>query len=250
MLRIERQAKIVQLLQDRGSLQVEELARELKVSPMTIRRDLGTLEEHNKIERYHGGAVAKEEEDYARKRVSHQKEKEKIARRCLGFVKEGDTVFLDAGTTTYEIARLLPAVEGIMVVTNDLEIGRLLQESRVRLFLCGGEVQKSTGSVFDQYARQMLENFKFDIGFFGAASINKNFEVTTPTIEKMWLKRQVPMQCQEAFLAVDSSKFGRQSMTRINHLGDYAGIVTERKFSEREKKRLAELGALIYHPDK
>lgn len=246
MLRVERQAKIVQLLQTRGSLQVEELAKELGVSPMTIRRDLGTLEEHNKVERYHGGAVAKQEESYARKKTSHQGEKERIARRCFAFIKEGDTVFLDAGTTTYEIARLLQSMPDIMVVTNDLEIGQLLKESRVRLFLCGGEVQKSTGSVFDQYARQMLENFKFDIGFFGAASINKNFEVTTPTIEKMWLKRQVPRQCSESFLAVDASKFEKQSMTKINHLGDYTGVITGKRFSEEEKKRLDAMGAVIY----
>lgn len=245
MLAAERQAKIVELTMRRGSVQVEELAQELKVSAMTIRRDLVKLEEENKLERCHGGAVAKQEELYVDKQISHRKEKESLARKCLNYVEEGDAVFLDAGTTTYEIAKLIKSMKNLSVVTNDLEIAQLLKDSEVELFVCGGRVQKETGSMFERYATQMLEDFKFDVGFFGAACINDDFEVMTPTQDKMWLKRYTPLQCEHAYLVVDASKFGKQAMTRINHLGSFDGIITNKTFTEKEQAKLQQLEAVI-----
>ena len=105
MLAAERQTEITRLIEARGSVQVEELARELKVSAMTIRRDLLKLEETGRIERCHGGAVAKQEVSYEDKQIRNKWEKNRIAEKCAGLVSSGDTVFLDAGTTTYEIAK-------------------------------------------------------------------------------------------------------------------------------------------------
>ncbi len=244
MLAAERQSRIVELIQEQGSVQVEELAEKLKVSPMTIRRDLVKLQEENQVERCHGGAVIKQEVEYADKRISHKSEKKKIARACAPLVKEGDTVFLDAGTTTYEIAKQIKDIPDIMVVTNDLEIANLLKTTDVELMMCGGTVQKSTGSTLGYYATQMLADFQFDVGFFGAASINEEFQVLTPTVDKAFLKRVISKQCRYAYLAVDSSKFHRQAMTRINDLGDYTAVVTNRKFTAEEEKELQRLGAV------
>lgn len=245
MLAAERREKITEFLCKYGSVQVEELSQKLQVSTMTIRRDLLKLQQDGKIERCHGGAVAKQEVTYMDKQTSHCEEKLAIAQKCAEYVSSGNTVFLDAGTTTYEIARKIMEIPDILVVTNDLEIAQLLKNSQAELFLCGGYVQKSTGSMFGRYATQMLKDFKFDIGFFGAASINDEFEVMTPTIDKMWLKRETPKQCRSVYLAVDSSKFGRQAMAKINCLGDYTGIVTDQVFNKEEKERLRKMGAAI-----
>lgn len=245
MLAVERQAKIVELTTKRGSVQVEELAQELKVSTMTIRRDLVKLEEESKLERCHGGAVARQEEPYAEKQISHKKEKEQLARKCLDYVKEGDTVFMDAGTTVYEVAKLIKDMKNLSVVTNDLEIAQLLKDSDIELFVCGGKVQKATGSMFERYATQMLEDFKFDVGFFGAACVNDQFEVMTPTQEKMWLKRHTPTQCAHSYLVVDASKFGKQAMTKINHLGNFDSVITNKRFNAKEQERLEQLKAVI-----
>ena len=87
-------------------------------------------------------------------------------------------------------------------------------------------------------------DFQFDVGFFGAASINEEFQVLTPTVDKAFLKRVISKQCRYAYLAVDSSKFHRQAMTRINDLGDYTAVVTNRKFTAEEEKELQRLGAV------
>ena len=143
-------------------------------------------------------------------------------------------VVLMAGTTTCEIAKLIRDIPDIIIVTNDLEIAQVLKNSDAKVYICGGMVQKETGSLFGRYATEMLKDFRFDVGFFGAASINEEFQVTTPTHEKMWLKRQVPKQCARSYLAVDQSKFGKQSMTWINQLEDYTGVVTDREFLPEE----------------
>lgn len=249
MLAAERRAKIVELVREQGSVQVEELAQELHVSAMTIRRDLVKLQEEDRIQRCHGGAVIKEEATYADKQTSNIDAKKELAKKAASFVKPGDTIFLDAGTTTYEIAKLIKEMEEIMVVTNDLEIARLLNTSAATVMICGGMIQKSTGSMFDRYATQMLSDFQFDIGFFGAASINDAFEVTTPTIEKMWLKREVPKRCTKSYLVVDESKFHRQARTRINRLNDFSGVITNAGFEKNDRETLRKSGCQIIEVD-
>lgn len=238
MLAAERQNRIMELIQRRGGVHVEELAEDLKVSTMTIRRDLVKLQAENKLERCHGGAVAKQEVIYADKQTSYIDEKRRIARVASTYVHEGDTIFLDAGTTTYEIAQRISDKDSILIVTNDLEIARVLHESPVEVYICGGKIQKSTGSMFDVYATQMLRDFRFDIGFFGAACINGKYEVMTPTREKMWIKRMTPEQCESAYLVADSSKFGRQGLSYINDLKDYTGIITDKEFTEAEQRKM------------
>lgn len=245
MLAAERQAKIVELVKDRGSVLVEELAMELQVSPMTIRRDLEKLHQENVIERCHGGAVVKQEISYSDKKVHNRPVKEAIAHQCFEFVNEGDVVFLDAGTTTYEIAVDLLKFKNLTVVTNDLQIANILQKSEFNLMICGGSVQKETGSTTGAFAIQMLQRFRFDVGFFGATSINDMLEIMNPTVDKAFFKQSALERCDRAYLAVDASKFNRQAMSKVNDISDYTAIVTDYHFSERMKKKIMENGGAI-----
>lgn len=244
MLMAERQLRILNMIQHNGSVQVDELAAELQVSTMTIRRDLEKLQQEGVIERCHGGAVSKTEVSYADKRAVNHEEKEKIAAKAAEFIREGDAVYLDAGTTTYEIARRIMHLE-LTVVTNDLEIALLMKNSKAELILCGGYVQKSTGSTYGYYATQMMGDFRFDIGFFGAAAINEEFQVLTPTTDKAFLKRLLVKQSQQSFLTVDGSKFSRQGINRINSLADYTAVITDYDFNENNKQLTEKMGVTI-----
>lgn len=238
MLMAERHLKIINIIKERGSVQVDTLAKELNVSNMTIRRDLEKLDEDGIIERCHGGAVYKQEISYEDKLTTNKREKEALASICEDFVKEGDAVYLDAGTTTFEIAKRIMNINNITVVSNDLEIVRLLRNSNVELVICGGSVQKSTGSIYGYYALNMLEHMKFDIGFFGTAAIDENLNVMTPTADKAFLKKQIIGQCQQSFIVADKSKFKRRALTYVNSLKDYTYIVTDYEFNEEEKSIL------------
>ena len=238
MLPAERHIKIIEIISETGSAGVEQLSKILDVSSMTIRRDLKLLQEHNLIERSHGGAIMKQEVNYGTKRDTKHTEKLAIAKKCAGFVKKGDTLYLDAGTTTYEIANQIKHIEDLTVITNDLEIAILLVNSEVDLLVCGGNVQKSTRSMYGMFADQMIENLRIDLGFFGAMSIDNNYNILTPTIEKASFKRTVLNNCGRSILAVDDSKFNRKALLKINNLRDYTGVVTNKTFSKEELKKI------------
>ncbi|WP_050816261.1 DeoR/GlpR transcriptional regulator [Clostridium sp. DL-VIII] len=121
------------------------------------------------------------------------------------------------------------------MISNDLEIVRLLRNSNVELITCGGTVQKSTGSIYGYYAIHMLEHMKFDIGFFGTSAIDEKLNMMTPTSDKAFLKKQIVGQCQQSFLVADKSKFNRRALTYVNSVTDYTYVVTDYKFNEEEK---------------
>lgn len=245
MIPAERHMKIIELISKHGSVQVDELAKTLDVSLMTIRRDLEKLKQEGRIDRCHGGAIIKREVPYTEKRSLETEEKHRIAMFCSGLIKKGNAVFLDAGTTTYEIAKVINEVPGLTIITNDIEIARFYLDSNVNLIICGGTIQKSTGSMIGALANQMMENLRVDIAFLGATSIDDQYNVLTPTMDKAVLKQTVCKNAKEKFLVVDSSKFGRQALVKINHLSDYTGVITNKKFSAEESKRLKDLRVTI-----
>jgi DeoR family fructose operon transcriptional repressor len=245
MLPAERHLKIIELISINGSVQVEELAKVLNVSLMTIRRDLEKLKQDGRIDRCHGGAIIKREVPYTEKRVLETDIKQKLAEQCAKLIKKGNAVYLDAGTTTFEIARAIKDIPALTVVTNDIEIARLLMDSTVHLIICGGSIQKSTGSMVGSLANQMMEYMRVDIAFMGAMSIDDQYNVLTPTMDKATMKQTICKNSKEKYLVVDGSKFGRQALIKINHLSDYTGIVTNKKFTIEEEKKLKEMRITI-----
>lgn len=246
MLAAERHLKIIEIISKNGSVQVEELAKLLDVSLMTIRRDLEKLRQEGRIDRCHGGAVIKKEVPYVEKLALEKDVKHLIAEQCARLVRKGNVVYLDAGTTTFEVAKALCDIPNITVITNDLEIAKLLITSTVNLIICGGTVQKSTGSMVGALANQMMENFRVDIAFLGAQSIDDNYNVLTPTMDKATMKQTICRNSKEKYLVADQSKFGRQALVKINHLSDYTAVITNKSFTEEEDKKLREMRVTIW----
>ena len=237
----ERQNRIVELVSEKGNIQVDRLAQILDVSQMTIRRDLDKLDREGIIERRHGVAVIKHETTYTEKMVTMMEEKRLLAEACAAMVKPVDTVFLDSGTTIYEIAKRIMDIPDLTVITDDIETGFLLHRSGVELMICGGTVQKETGSIFGTFSNQMMSYIHVGIAFMGAMSIDSNFNVLTPTLDKASLKRMVTKNANKSYLVVDHSKFNRQALMKINSLQDYTGVVTTKIFDGRERERIEEL---------
>lgn len=245
MLAAERHLKIIELISKNGSVQVEELARILDVSLMTIRRDLEKLKQDGRIDRCHGGAIIKREVPYTEKQTLEKEEKRKIAEQCAKLVKKGNVIYLDAGTTTYEVAKAILDIPNLTIVTNDIEIARLLLGTTVNLIICGGTVQKSTGSMVGALANQMMENLRVDIAFMGAQSIDDQYNVMTPTVDKAVMKQTICRISKEKYLVVDASKFARQALIKINHLSSYTAVITNKKFTAEEEKKLREMRVTI-----
>ena len=244
-LATERRNRILEAIRQSGSVSAADMARDLGVSVMTIRRDLALMDKEGLIERCHGGAVIQNEVSYSAKRERNREGKEKIADVCAAMVGPGMKIYLDAGTTTWEIARRIRNTKNLTVLTNDLEIARLLTESDVNLFMLGGQVQNATGSIWGYFATEMIKDFNFDLGFFGASSIDDHLQITTPTTVKAFLKREAAERCSIKVLSADSSKFGGKSVIAVNRVGDYDVIVTDHPLREEEKRILSEQGTQV-----
>ena len=238
MLATERQNFILEKIKKEGGVSVEQLALALDVSLMTIRRDLQHLSEEGWIERCHGGAIAKKEVPYQTKMNEQGEEKQRIAKMAVSFIHDGDCIFLDAGTTTLYLARELEKFQNLTVITNDLEIGYLVSKFHFELIICGGWIQKSTACMMGMITNNTLRGLKMDVAFLGAASIDENFDVLTPTEDKAVYKRLAIANSSYHYLLVDSTKFNRKAMRRIDTLRDYTGVITTYSFDEEEQARI------------
>jgi DeoR/GlpR family transcriptional regulator of sugar metabolism len=231
----ERRNLIVKHIREKTFVSVEALAKELDVSQMTIRRDLVTLSNSGLVERRYGGAVLKEEKTYSEKNVSNASAKEEIAERAVALINTGDTLFLDAGTTTFQIAKKLLSRKDLTIITNDVEIAYLLKNAKPKLILCGGLMQKETGSLVGDFTSQMLEQINFNIAFVGTSCIDQDYYCSTPSLEKVAIKRAAIRRNCETYLVADSSKFDKSALVRLNPLEDFTAVITDRIFSDDEK---------------
>lgn len=232
MLQAERRNFLVEYLNKHGKLVVEDIAKELNTSPMTIRRDLKYLEDNNLITRTHGGAVLHnvltDETPYKQKSKRFVEEKARIAKFAVSLIEDGCTIILDAGTTNMEIAKQLKDFSKLKVITTDLMIAAYLsQYKHIEVYCTGGFVQGLTGACSGSKAREFLENMYADIAFLGAGSIDVQHGVTTPTIEKVEVKQQIIKSAEKVILVADSEKFGKKSFARICPLEQLDYIITD-----------------------
>lgn len=232
MLQAERRNFIVQYLNRNGKLIVEDIAKELNTSPMTIRRDLKYLEDNDLITRTHGGAIShnvlSDETPYNQKTKEYIEEKKRIAEFAVTLIEEGSTVILDAGTTNMEIARLLTDFKRLKVITTDLMIASFLSQYKgVEVYCTGGLIQGITGACSGPQAKDFLQNVYADIAFMGSRSIDVDFGVTTPSMEKVEVKKQMMKSADKVILVADHTKFGKKSFAKICSLEEVDYIVTD-----------------------
>ncbi|MEG0377661.1 MAG: DeoR/GlpR family DNA-binding transcription regulator, partial [Eubacterium sp.] len=244
MFPIERREKIMEYLEENGSITVEELAKKLEVTSMTIRRDLKYLEENNRITRTFGGAVTKDglvdEVAVSQKAATFHKEKKRIAKTAVEMVENGQTVILDAGTTNMEIAlELIRNEKEISVVTGDILIAAaLLEVPHIEVYCTGGHVQKYIGACLGGHAEAFFREINADIAFIGASAVDVEKGVSSPTQEKAMLKKQQIDCAEKKILVTDSSKFGKISFAKICGLDTFDLMITDKELDDKIAKSL------------
>jgi DeoR/GlpR family transcriptional regulator of sugar metabolism len=162
MLAIQRREKIMELLREDGSAKVIALAKLFKVTEVTIRQDLEKMEKDGLIIREHGGAYLKNIKDQVQTfSLTHQENLDKkalIAQKCLDFIEAGDTIILDSGSTTTEIAKGLKGRKNLTVITNALNIALILgAEPGIEVIVTGGEFKPPTLSLTGQKAADFFK---------------------------------------------------------------------------------------------
>lgn len=246
----ERKTQILALLRKQERVSVQELTRHFCVSESTIRRDLQELEDEGLLKRTHGGAILLEkgriEPSYREKETVQEVEKAAIAKLAAEFVQTGDTVLLDAGTTTTHLAEQLRSRSNITVVTNAYNIASLLSTEReIDVVLIGGAVKYNTLAAVGPYAELVLKQMNVDKLFLGANGVDTVRGITTPDVLEARTKQDMICSAREVFLLADSSKLGRSTFAHVCSLDAIDRLITDWGIDERVKQELTEQGVEV-----
>lgn len=209
-----------------------ELAALMNVSHMTIRRDVQHLEREGKVLRVNGGVRLSEllhqELTYQDKSYLNHKIKKELGKQAMAQIAEGTIVYLDAGTTTFEIACCIPANFRLTVVTNDFSITQLLMKNpAIDLFHVGGRVDKRNYSCVGLSAANFIKALNIDLAFLSASSWDLNHGISTPYEGKAVVKQTVMSVAKQKILISDSSKYGKYGFYTVCPLSDMDLIITD-----------------------
>jgi DeoR/GlpR family transcriptional regulator of sugar metabolism len=243
-------------LAEDGYAPVEALARRLGVSQMTIRRDLDRLENDHLVARVHGGATLDDgrgnaERALGERVVESQPEKRAIGREAANLVDDGDTVIIDAGTTTLEVARQLIGRTGLTVVSNSLAVLETLAQSPgIRVIGTGGEIKQREQAFVGPVAEAMLAQRRASIAFISVAGCSLPDGATDHEDLEVAVKRAMIASSRRRYLVLDASKFGRVAPLVIAPLAEFDGIVTDVRLAKDavSELRARDLEVIRAHP--
>jgi DeoR family fructose operon transcriptional repressor len=228
MLTPERHRLILDLLKEQEIVKIQDLTEMTDSSESTIRRDLIQLEQSKFLKRVHGGAARLQgklsEPSIGEKSSKNLQGKTKIAEAAAALVEDGDCIYLDAGTTVYQMIPYLNQKD-IVVVTNGLHHLDALLENDMKTYLVGGEIKSRTRAMIGRGALISLESYRFDKCFMGVNGIHTTYGYTTPDPEEALIKQTAIRLSREAYVLADESKFNEIAFAKIVDLKE-ATIVT------------------------
>jgi len=246
-----RRRRIRELLRRQGTINVREVAAKLGVSTMTVRRDLAYFEQKGLVIRDYGGAVNAErlvfEFTFARQQRLHKGRKQRIGRAAVKMVKPGESVILDTGTTTLQIARALRGFEGALTVyTATLPIiSELWGHDNVEVVVLGGNVRKNSPDLYGPLTEMMLDDLNADHVFLGAEGVDPVEGFTVSSMEVARMARAFLRAAKEVIVVADSSKFGLVSRVRYARLDEVDGVLTDNAAPSRLLRQLRAKGCKV-----
>ncbi|QDK80599.1 DeoR/GlpR transcriptional regulator [Spirosoma sp. KCTC 42546] len=241
MLPNQRRDKILELLKEDGSAKVVDLARIFKVTEVTIRQDLEKLEKDGLVTKEHGGAYLKNVEDQVRTVSLGNQEnidkKELIAAKCLEYIESGDSIILDSGSTTTEIAKKLRGYKNLTVITNALNIALILgAEPGIELIVTGGEFKPPTLSLTGQKAADFFKGINVQKLFLATAGISLKAGLTYPSLSDLVVKKAMIDAADTTYLVADSTKMGKSAFASLGALSLIDYIITDAGIEEKHKQ--------------
>jgi DeoR family glycerol-3-phosphate regulon repressor len=229
-----RRSALHRIIAERGFISVADVAREIGISEMTVRRDLEVLERDGLIQRSHGGAVPAppttvipSEPSYAARRDLNREAKQRIGAAAAAMVFPDEAIGLDVGSTVACLAAELAARDGIEIVTNSLQtVLAMPQPVLPEVFLLGGRLRPREGSLCGGITRQQLSGHWLDRAFIGICGIDED-GVYDYSPEEAEIKTFFMQQAKAVTVLCDSSKFGRRSFVRVCGFDAIGSIITD-----------------------
>ena len=245
-----RQQSLLDTVHARGFVSVEELAKTLGVTMQTIRRDISQLAAEDLLRRYHGGAAlpsSVENIAYTKRQVLNLEEKRRIAELVAGQVQDGTSLIINIGTTNEEIARALLHHRDLRVVTNNLNVAAILSDNpAIEVIIAGGLVRARDRGVVGEATIDFMRQFRVDVGVIGVSSIEPDGTLMDFDYREVRVAQAIMAQSRQVWLVADHSKFSRQALVRLGHLGQVNALFTDRPLPAALGPVLAEAGTAVH----
>jgi len=246
---VERQRRILELVDERGVVSVSELSERFAVSVMTVRRDLIALEEHGLLNRSHGGAISRRrfqrEPYFDQKGRRNRVEKIAVAHAAAAMVEAGETILVNSGSTTLELLRALPAVE-LRVVTSNAGALTALESPTIECIVVGGVYRPRSNSFVGGLAVQTLRQVYGSKSFIGVDGLSLEAGLTTPHHQEAEIAREMIHRTRgEVIVLADSSKIGGVAPFVTASLDEVDIVVTDSGLDEEYRSALEERGIRV-----
>jgi len=226
------EAEIFRLATLRGSCSITELAERLGVSDETVRRHIRPLVDRGQVEKVHGGIVLPDrlkEAPMERRMGENRAAKQAIARAVSEMIEDGDTLMLDTGSTTAYVAVALSGKQGLHVVTNSTEIGRILaRQGTNTVYLVGGEVGSDQLATFGPQAIDFVRRFNVRHAILSIGGINAENELLNFGLDEADFSRAVIRQAASVNIVADYTKFSRHALVKVCDVEDIDTFITDR----------------------
>jgi len=243
----QRQQQILTIIDQKSKVSINELVELFSVNAITVRRDLESLEGRGLLKRYHGGASSNRGRSYeppflVRSNV-HKKEKEWIGQKAASFIKDGDSIAIDVGTTALEVARNIKGKTNLTIITTSLRVvNEVISCPNIRIFIPGGIVNADEPSIRGELAVSVLENFFIDKFFLGVGGVDFSAGLSEYNFEDAQIKKTLIKNSKEIILTTDSSKFNRMAFAYVAPLKIVNRIVTDDELDVNSRKKIRDLG--------
>ncbi|MBC8508262.1 MAG: DeoR/GlpR transcriptional regulator [Anaerolineales bacterium] len=236
----------MKILETQGSVLVTDLVSKFDVSEMTVRRDLDLLERKGLLRRVHGGAISdlgrSYEPPFLTRSTTNQAEKERIGMLAAELIHSGDSITLDVGTSTLEVARKITDKQNLTILTPCFQIaGLLCEKPGIRLILTGGILRPGELSMVGHLAERVFEEFHVDKLFIAAAGVDFETGLTEYNVEDTQVKKAMLQSAKQVILVADASKFNRVAFTTIAPLDVVNTVITDKSIDPSIVTRLNDL---------
>ena len=226
-----RQQEIVSLVQETGRVSVEALVARFGVTPQTIRRDLNDLSEARFITRTHGGAMVAsgvENLAYEARKLVAQSNKQRIGEAAARLIPDHSSLFINLGTTTEEVAQALRNHDGLLVITNNLQVASLLhRNTSFNVVMAGGTIRAGDGGAVGEMAAETIRRFKADFAIIGTSAIDGDGTLLDYDVREVQVSRAIIENARQVMLVTDQTKFSRRAPVRIARLDEINILVTD-----------------------
>lgn len=249
MTLLERHSLILELLREFGKVDVADLSSRLKVSAVTIRKDLDLLEEKKLLYRTHGGAILADPY-IATKKVSEKEKlrpevKRRIGLKAVELLSPQDALIIASGTTVQAFARCIENMK-LTVITSAMNVAmELLDKPDIEIIQLGGIIRHSSASAVSEYAIRMLDNFSCSKLFLGVDGIDPEYGLSTTHIQEACLNQAMIAAATKTIVLADSSKFGRRGFSKICNMSDIDWVITDSGISPKMLEAIEERGVKV-----